>query len=61
MKDRDPSLYLTHVLESIELARVYVEGVDIELVWTVVHRDLPELAQEVRGLLEQRRGDEGPG
>ena len=120
MKDRDPSLYLTHVLESIELARAYLEGVDfrrfresqqlqdavirrieiigeavknlpaemrasapgvpwrriagmrdkvvhdymgvdIELVWTVVQRDLPELAQEVRGLLEQRRGDEGPG
>ncbi len=118
MKDRDPSLYLTHVLESIELARAYVEGVDfrrfsesqqlqdavirrieiigeavknlpaemrdaapgvpwrriagmrdkvvhdymgvdIELVWTVVHRDLPKLAQEVRGLLAQRRGDEG--
>ncbi len=60
MKDRDPSLYLTHVLESIELARAYVEGVDIELVWTVVHRDLPELAVEVRGLLEPQRGDEGP-
>ena len=28
MKDRDPSLYLTHVLESIELAHAYVKGVD---------------------------------
>ncbi len=93
MKDRDPSLYLTHVLESIDLARSYVEGVDfqrfsesqqlrdavirriagmrdkvvhdymgvdIEMVWTVVHRDLPELALEVRRLLEQQRGEEGP-
>jgi len=119
VKDRDPSLYLTHVLESIDLVRGYVEGVDfrrfsesqqlqdavirrieiigeavknlpaeirdaapnvpwrriagmrdkvvhdymgvdIELVWTVVHRDLPELALEVRGLVEQQRGDEGP-
>jgi len=24
VKDRDPSLYLTHVLESIELVRAYV-------------------------------------
>jgi len=93
VKDRDPSLYLTHVLESIDLARSYVEGVDfqrfsesqqlrdavirriagmrdkvvhdymgvdIEMVWTVVHRDLPELALEVRRLLEQQRGEEGP-
>ena len=118
MKDREPSLYLSHVLESIDLVRGYVEGVDfrrfgeyqqlqdavirrieiigeavdlpaemrdaapgvpwrriagmrdkvvhdymgvdIELVWTVVQRDLPELALEVRGLLEQQRGDEGP-
>ena len=119
MKDRDPSLYLTHILESIELVRAYVEGVDlrrfsdsqqlqdavirrieiigeavknvpaemrdaapgvpwrriagmrdkvvhdymgvdIEMVWTVVHRDLPELGLAVRGLLEQQRGDEGP-
>ncbi len=59
MKDREPSLYLTHVLESIEPARTYVVGVDIELVWTVVHRDLPKLAQAVRGLLALRRGDEG--
>ncbi len=118
MKDRDPWLYLTHVLESIELAHAYVEGVDfrefsesqklqdavirrieiigeavknlpaevrdaapgvpwrriagmrdkvvhdymgvdIELVWTVVHRDLPELAMEVRGLLVRRRSDGG--
>jgi len=28
VKDRDPSLYLTHVLESIELARAYVRGID---------------------------------
>lgn len=35
-------------------------GVDIEMVWTVVDRDLPELAREVHGLLEQQRGDEGP-
>ncbi len=28
MKGRDPSLYLTHVLESIDLVRGYVEGVD---------------------------------
>ena len=35
-------------------------GVDIELVWMVVHRDLPELGLEVRGLLGQRRRDEGP-
>jgi uncharacterized protein with HEPN domain len=119
VKGRDPSLYLTHVLESVELARAYVAGVeflrfsesqqlqdavirrieiigeavknlpaemrdaapgvpwrriagmrdkivhdymgvDIEMVWTVVHRDLPELASAVRGLLEQQRGDEGP-
>ena len=119
MKDRDPSLYLFHVLESIEFVRGYVEsvdfrqfsenqqlqdavirrieiigeavknlpaemrdaapgvpwrriagmrdkvvhdymGVDIELVWTVVHRDLPELAVAVRGLLERQRCDEGP-
>jgi len=119
VKDRDPALYLTHVVESIELARAYVEGVDyhefsesqklqdavvrrieiigeavknlppevrdaapgvpwrriagmrdkivhdymgidIELVWTVVQRDLPELAMEVRSLLVQRRSDGGP-
>src|SRR3972149_11316914 len=35
-------------------------GVDIEMARTVVHRDLPELALAVRGLLEQQRGDEGP-
>jgi len=34
-------------------------GVDIELVWTVVQRDLPELAQEVRNLLTRWRSDEG--
>lgn len=28
MKYRDPSLYLTHILESIELARSYVAGVE---------------------------------
>ena len=119
MNGRDPSLYLTHVLESIDLAGASVEGVDfrrfnesqqlqdavirriesigeavknlpaeirdaapgvpwrriasmrdkvvhdtmgvdIELVWTVVHRDLPELALEVRGLLAQQQRDEGP-
>lgn len=35
-------------------------GVDIEMVWTVAHRDLPERALEVRGLLEKQRRDEGP-
>ncbi len=58
MKDRDASLYLTYVLESIERARAYVEGVGIELVWTVVHRDLPALALEVRNLLAKRWSDE---
>jgi len=119
VKDRDPILYLTHVLESIELASAYVEGVDfqrfsesqqlqdavirrveiigeavknlpaeirdaapdvpwrriagmrdkivhdymgvdIELIWAVVQRDLPRLARDVRGLVAQQRSDEGP-
>jgi uncharacterized protein with HEPN domain len=33
-------------------------GVDAELVWTVVHREFPVRAEEVRALLGRRRADE---
>ena len=115
MKSPDPTLYLTHILESIELAKSYVQGVDlieiqklqdtvirrieiigeavknllrelreasqkfprrriagmrdqvihdymgvdVELVWTVVHRDFQGLAREVRALLGKDPVDGG--
>jgi uncharacterized protein with HEPN domain len=34
-------------------------GVDVELVWAVVHRDFEGLATEVRELLERYRLDGG--
>ena len=33
-------------------------GFDMELVWTVVHQDLPGLAAEVQNLLERVRSAE---
>jgi uncharacterized protein with HEPN domain len=59
VRSSNPTLYLTHILESIEFARSYVSGVDVELVWTVVHRDFEGLATEVRALLETGPADGG--
>ncbi len=120
MKSPAPELYLTHILESIELARSYVAGinfvefsgnqqlqdavvrrveiigeavkhlsaevraatpsvpwrqiagmrdkvihdymgVDIELVWTVVHEEFPKLASEVGSALRRLQADNGTG
>ena len=120
MKSPAPELYLTHIIESIELARSYVAGidfvefsrnqqlqdavvrrieiigeavkhlsstlraatpnvpwrqiagmrdkvihdymgVDIELVWTVVHQEFPKLASEVGSALARLQSDEETG
>lgn len=43
--------YLGHILEAVERIADYTG--DMEIVWRAVERDIPELGQQMRELLEQ--------